>query len=363
MARPSGSRTIGQATISTRKFRSRTMRRTMATCAASFCPKKAASGSTMWNSLATTVVTPRKWPGRERPSSLLLSPSTVTQVTAPAGYISSTDGANSSATPSLSRSSRSRSKLRGYFARSSLSPNCAGFTKIDAATASQEALAACTSDKCPSCSAPMVGTNPNRLPPRRAARHAARMSSTVLQILIASGRLTSGCGDPVDRDVCALQVPLDNTPASSNRHLVRFGGRGLLLYEDRHRAPVRPGGCGQPSQRAQNLLGLQDLFFVGGDAGDQTNGVRTDDEIWITPALGRWRGRVLRWIGRGDGLEESGRIGRRRRVLPRAGRKREVHHPDKSEHGHEASLRTTSGGRRTHRTTMGTSVFTAQTSA
>ncbi len=48
--------------------------------------------------------------------------------------------------------------------------------------------AARTRDKCPSCSAPMVGTNPNRLPPRRAARHAARMSSMVLQIFMAWGR-------------------------------------------------------------------------------------------------------------------------------------------------------------------------------
>ena len=39
----------------------------------------------MWKSLATTVATPRKWPGRDLPQSLSLRPSTVTKVMAPAG--------------------------------------------------------------------------------------------------------------------------------------------------------------------------------------------------------------------------------------------------------------------------------------
>ena len=44
-------------------------------------------------------------------------------MTAPAGYISSTGGANSSSTPSCSSNSWSRSKGRGYLARSSFGPN------------------------------------------------------------------------------------------------------------------------------------------------------------------------------------------------------------------------------------------------
>src|ERR1700722_624912 len=103
---------------------------------------------------------------------------------APGGYISSTEGANNNSTDSFSNSARSRSKSRGYFCKSSRGPNCKGFTKIDAATTSHEAFAARTSDKCPSCSAPMVGTNPNRFPLRLASRHAARISSMVWQILM-----------------------------------------------------------------------------------------------------------------------------------------------------------------------------------
>ena len=44
------------------------MRRSTATCAASFWPKNALSGATMWKSFATTVATPRKCPGRDAPS-------------------------------------------------------------------------------------------------------------------------------------------------------------------------------------------------------------------------------------------------------------------------------------------------------
>ena len=61
------------------------MRRSTATCAASFWPKKARSGSAAMSSLATTVATPRKWPGRDAPSRRLLKPSTSTNVAAPVG--------------------------------------------------------------------------------------------------------------------------------------------------------------------------------------------------------------------------------------------------------------------------------------
>ena len=183
MASPSASRTIGHTTISTAKFKSRTMRRIIATCAASFCPKNAASGSTMLNSFATTVATPRKCPAREPPSNLSLSPSTVTQVvvgrtllSAALPYISSTLGANNNSTPSRSNNSQSHSNVRGYFPRSSFAPNCVGFTKIEAATTSDPSRAARTNDKCPSCSAPIVGTNPTRFPASRKPREALRIS-------------------------------------------------------------------------------------------------------------------------------------------------------------------------------------------
>ena len=52
-----------------RGARSATIRRSTATCCASFWPKKARSGRTIVNSLRQTVATPRKWPGRCSPSS------------------------------------------------------------------------------------------------------------------------------------------------------------------------------------------------------------------------------------------------------------------------------------------------------
>src|SRR5579872_27175 len=169
IAKPSFSRTMGQTTIRTSKSRSRTILRTMAACAASFWPKTARSGCTMLNSLATTVVTPRKWPERERPSSLSLNPSTVTQVEVPGGYISSTDGQNATSTLSACSRAESFSRVRGYLEKSSLGPNCMGLTKIETTTRSDCVCAARTSDRCPSCSAPMVGANPMRLPDRRAS--------------------------------------------------------------------------------------------------------------------------------------------------------------------------------------------------
>ena len=54
------------ATISTSMSRSITIRRMMASCWKSFWPNTATSGRMAPNSLATTVVTPRKCPGRPR---------------------------------------------------------------------------------------------------------------------------------------------------------------------------------------------------------------------------------------------------------------------------------------------------------
>ena len=50
--------------ISISKLRSCTILRMIASCWASFCPKYALSGATIWNSLVTTVHTPLKWIGR-----------------------------------------------------------------------------------------------------------------------------------------------------------------------------------------------------------------------------------------------------------------------------------------------------------
>ena len=70
MARPSGSRTVGTPATSTGRSRSRTKRRTTASCWASFSPRNSTSGCTMSRSLVTTRATPSKWPGREAPSNV-----------------------------------------------------------------------------------------------------------------------------------------------------------------------------------------------------------------------------------------------------------------------------------------------------
>src|SRR5271170_2841481 len=126
----------------------------------------------MWKSLLTTVVTPRKCPGREAPSRRSPSPSTSTQVEAPAGYISSTVGAKIRSTPSASRRAQSVSNVRGYLARSSLGPNWVGFTKIETVVMSHVAFDAFTSERCPAWSAPIVGTRPSDLPSWRRTRQA-----------------------------------------------------------------------------------------------------------------------------------------------------------------------------------------------
>src|ERR1700735_392003 len=132
----------------------------MRACCASLRPKKAVWGLTISNNFRTTVATPSKWPGLARPSQRSLRPLTATEVLNPAGYISSADGAKRTSTPRFARASRSASKVRGYFLRSSAGPNCFGFTKMDTTTGEHFRFASRTREKCPSCNAPIVGTKP-----------------------------------------------------------------------------------------------------------------------------------------------------------------------------------------------------------
>ena len=70
----------------------------------------------MANSLATTVATPSKWPGRAAPSQASVRPDTATVVDGGSGhdgYISSTDGTKTTSTPASVHTSRSRSRVRG----------------------------------------------------------------------------------------------------------------------------------------------------------------------------------------------------------------------------------------------------------
>ncbi len=70
----------------------------------------------MENSLATTVATPSKWPGRDAPSQRSLTPRTDTVVAGGAGhdgYISLTGGTNTTSAPASAQTNRSRSSVLG----------------------------------------------------------------------------------------------------------------------------------------------------------------------------------------------------------------------------------------------------------
>ena len=119
-ASPSGPRTVGTATMSTGMFRSRTMARMSVSCCRSLRPNAARSGWTMWNSLATTVSTPAKCPGRIAPSHRASSasspgrgPTGVTATTGGDGYMSAADGANTMSTSCAAASAASLSSVRG----------------------------------------------------------------------------------------------------------------------------------------------------------------------------------------------------------------------------------------------------------
>ena len=194
MASPSGSRSVGTPATSTGRSRSRTKRRTTASCCASFSPRNSTSGCTTPSSLVTMTATPSKWLGREAPSKLSVSaPPTWTLVAKPSGYISSAVGAKTTATPASSRRRRSRASSRGYRSKSSPRPNCVGFTKTEAATLAQRARAASTRLRWPACRAPMVGTKPRG---RGSSRSAARASG-MLRATITAGLRPSGCRRPV----------------------------------------------------------------------------------------------------------------------------------------------------------------------
>ena len=84
MAKPSRSRTVGVTTMLTGKIKSSVICRMTAACCQSFAPNTATFGCTKLNSLATTVVTPRKCVGRDAPSIRLAKRDSTTNVLCPA---------------------------------------------------------------------------------------------------------------------------------------------------------------------------------------------------------------------------------------------------------------------------------------
>src|SRR5580693_4169901 len=88
-------------------------------------------------------------------------------------------GAKMASTPAVSSFFESDSKVRGYFARSSLGPNCVGLTKIDVTTWEHSRFARSTSAMWPAWSAPIVGTRPTILFSARARRAASFIQAKV----------------------------------------------------------------------------------------------------------------------------------------------------------------------------------------
>jgi hypothetical protein len=177
----------------------------------------------MTNSLVTTVATPSKCPGRCTPQSGSASDPTRTRVCSPAGYISEGVGANTASAPAAVSFATSPSRSRGYFARSSVGPNCVGLTKIVAATNCARARASETRRRCPSWSAPIVGTRPTRLPEARAPAHASRKEERSWRTRIIR---------------CSAEHP----------RWKRSAGREPLVARP---APRREGARGAPSRRTR----------------------------------------------------------------------------------------------------------------
>src|SRR5271165_536799 len=204
----------------------------------------------MENNFDTTVATPLKWPGRDAPSQRSLTPYTETVVAGGAGhdgYISATGGTKTTSAPASAHTSRSRSSVLGYRSMSSGSPNCSGLTKMLTATTSHSARARATSEVCPSCSAPMVGTSPTTRPVARARSRASRQAAAVSTTSIAPAGLHRRRHGR-QRGVGAGQPGRQRGAGLVARALV-FGERVEVAAES---GPVAPaGGARQRGARAQ----------------------------------------------------------------------------------------------------------------
>src|SRR5712675_824459 len=100
-------------------------------------------------------------------------------------------------------------------------------------------------------------------------------------------RTTSGAGArlPFDGYMSALQFAGDDSAVASNGDLILLGTCGPSVDQNCDHAAIRPGGWRQLRQGIEHFVRFQDALFVGGDGGDQSNAVGTDDEVGIAPAL------------------------------------------------------------------------------
>src|ERR1700679_3948693 len=113
---------------------------------------------------------------------------------------------------------------------------------------------------------------------------------------------SSGSWNPLNRDVSALKIPGNNATTPPNRNLVRFGSSSLLVHQNCDGATVRPRRGRKSRQRIQHFPRLQNLLFIRGNAAEQPNRLRTDDEIRIAPVSGLLRRRVFCRIGFSNAL-------------------------------------------------------------
>jgi len=129
IAKPSASRTIGQATISVSSARSLANLADDSLLLRVLAPEVCVSRQDDLEQSLDHRGNAAEMSRPDPPLELVAQASTLTTVRNPGGYISSTVGAKRTSAPACSSSLRSASNARGYFAKSSLGPNCLGLTK------------------------------------------------------------------------------------------------------------------------------------------------------------------------------------------------------------------------------------------
>ena len=216
------------------------MRRIIATCAASFCPKNAASGFHDMKQFRHHGRNPAKMSRPRTPIQLLAqSFHRHPRDAHPAGYISSTDGANSNSHALPLQHFAVALKRPRILRQILIRPKLRRIHKDRCRHHIARARAARTSERCPSCSAPMVGTNPSRLPARRkrpreavfACRENGVMAGSFNGFEIANEvpasltrlrewdlRTAAIRRHPLHRDMRSLQHPAHNSFVAADRH-------------------------------------------------------------------------------------------------------------------------------------------------
>ena len=255
-ARPSASRTVGSDASSSSRSRSRTIRRTRATCCASFWPKYATSRADDVEQLQADGGDAAEVAGAERAlERSRRAPRRRPTSGSRAGTSPRPAGAKTTSTPAASAAAQRRAPRRaGSASRSSSAPNCAGLTNRLATTRSHSARAAREQREVPA-----RGARPSSARARSARRRgrasAARVSAIVRDDLhgaVASAsaryigsssgrrsRIAARCASTVAQSPRAigpgqLEAVLDRPPHQRDE---RLGRRARLLEQSSRRRP------------------------------------------------------------------------------------------------------------------------------